>query len=91
MIGRKSNTANLVEFNIHSLYNNEMFFDIPSVVNEPWCDDVSTLPHMQQLSQFKHFEDVEILGLNNCDAVHVLNDNNNAHLMYAKQERVGDS
>ena len=35
MIGRKSNTANLGKFNIQSLYNNEMFFDITSVVNEP--------------------------------------------------------
>ena len=58
-----------------------MFFDITSVVNEPWCDDVSTLLHMQQLSQFKHFEDVEILGLNNCDAVDVLISNDNAHLI----------
>ena len=46
---------------------------------------------MQQLSQFKHFEDVDILGLHNCDAVDVLIGNDNAHLMYAKQERVGDS
>ena len=60
-------------------------------MNKPWCDDVSTLPHMQQLSQFKHFDDVEILGLDNCDAVDVLIGNNNAHFMYAKQERVGDS
>ena len=43
---------------------------------------------MQQLSQFKHFDDVEILGLDNCDAVDVLIGNDNAHLMYAKQERV---
>ena len=60
-------------------------------MNEPWCNDVSTLPHMQQLSQFKHFENVEILGLDNCDAVDVLIGNDNAHLMYANQERVGDS
>ena len=46
---------------------------------------------MQQLSQFKHFEDIEILGLDNCNAVDVLIGNDNAHLMYAKQERVGDS
>ena len=91
MIGRKSNTANLVKFNIQSLYNSEMLFDITSVVNEPWCDDVSTLLHMQQLSQFKHFDDVEILGLDNCNAVDVLINNDNAHLMYAKQKRVGDS
>ena len=91
MIGRKSNTANLVKFNIQSLHNNEMLFDITSVVNEPWCDDVSTLLHMQQLSQFKHFDDVEILGLDNCNAVDVLIGNDNAHLMYANQERVGDS
>ena len=91
MTGRKSNTANLVKFNTQSLYNNEMFFDITSVVNEPWCNDVSTLPHMQQLSQFKHFDNVEILGLDNCDAVDVLIGNDNAHLMCAEQERVGDS
>ena len=91
IICRKSNTTNLVKFNIQSLYNNEMFFDITSVVNELWWDDISTLPHMQQLSQFKHFDNVEILGLDNCDAVDVLIDNDNAHLMYAEQERVGDS
>ena len=68
-----------------------MFFDIMSVVNESWCNDVSTLPHMQELSQFKHFDDVEILDLDNCDAVDVLIGNDNAYLMYAKQERVGDS
>ena len=34
MIGKKSNTANLVKFNIQSLYNDEMFFNITSVVNE---------------------------------------------------------
>ena len=72
MIGRNNDTANSVKFNIQSLHNNEMFFDITSVVNEPWCDDVSTLPHIQRLSQFKHFDDVEILGLDNCDAVDVL-------------------
>ena len=54
MIGRKSNIADLVKFNIQSLYNNETFFNITSVVNEPWCDDVSTLPYMQKLSQFKN-------------------------------------
>ena len=91
MIGRKSNTANLIKFNIQSFYNDEMFFDITSVVNEPWCYDVSTLPHIQQLCQFKHFDDVEILGLDNCNAVDVLIGNDNVHLMYAKQERVGDS
>ena len=79
MISRKGNTANLVKFNIQSLYNNEMFFDITSVVNEPWCDDVSTPPRMQQLSQFKHFGVVEILGLDNCDTVDVLIGNDNAH------------
>ena len=68
-----------------------MFFDIKSVVNESWCDDISTLPHMKQLSQFKHFKDVEILGLDNCDAVDVLIGNDNARLMYAKQEHVGNS
>ena len=46
---------------------------------------------MQQLSQFKHFEDIEILGLDNCNAVDVLIGNDNAHLMYAQQERVDDS
>ena len=62
MIGRKSNIANLVKFNIQLLYNNEMFFDITSVVNEILCNDVSTLPHMQRLSQFKHFKNAEILA-----------------------------
>ena len=91
MIGRKRNTANLVKFNIQFLYNNEMFFDITSVVNEPWCNDVSTLPQMQELSQFKYFDEVEILDLDNCDAVDVLIGNDNAYLMYTKQERVDDS
>ena len=35
MIGIKSNIANLVKFSIQSLYNNEMFFERTSVVNEP--------------------------------------------------------
>ena len=73
------------------MFTVEIFFNITSVANEPWCDAVITLPHMQQLSQFKHFEDIEILGLDNCNAVDVLIGNDNAHLMYAKQERVGDS
>ena len=54
IIGRKSNIADLVKFNIQSLYNNETFFNITSVVNEPWCEDVTTLPYMQKLSQFKN-------------------------------------
>ena len=91
IIGKKSNTADLIKFTIQSLYTNEVFFNITSVVNEPWCDDVNTLPHMLQLSQFKHFDDVEIVFLDNCDAVEVVIGNDNAYLTYANQERVRDS
>ena len=79
IIGRKSNTADLIKFNIQSLYTNEVFFNITSVVNEPWCDDVNTLPHMLQLSQF---DDVEIVFLDNCDGVEVVIDNDQYQYQY---------
>ena len=60
-----------------------------SVVNSPWSDDVNTLPHRQDLSGLKHFDGVELFTLDNCNNVDVLLGNDNAHLMWAKEERLG--
>ena len=62
-----------------------------SVVNEPWSDDENTLPHKQDLSVYEHFNDIDIVCLDDCHSVDVLLGNDNAHLMYAKQERMGKS
>ena len=91
MTSCKATTADLVKFNVQSLHTGEIFGNVVSVVNEPWSDDENTLPHKQDLSVYEHFNDIEIVCLDNCHSVDVLLGNDNAHLMYAKQERMGKS
>ena len=91
MTSCKATTADLVKFNVQSLHAGEIFCNVVSVVNEPWSDDENTLPHKQDLSVYEHFNDIEIVCLDNCHNVDVLLGNDNAHLMYAKQERMGKS
>ena len=91
MTSCKATTADLVMFNVQSLHTGEIFCNVVSVVNEPWSDDENTLPHKQDLSVYEHFNDIEIVCLDNCHSVDVLLGNDNAHLMYAKQERMGKS
>ena len=91
MTSCKATTADLVKFNVQSLHTGEIFGNVVSVVNEPWSDDENTLPHKQDLSVYEHFNDIEIVCLDNCHSVDVLLGNDNAHLMYAKQERMGRS
>ena len=86
MTSCKATTADLVKFNVQSLHTGEIFGNVVSVVNEPWSDDENTLPHKQDLSVYEHFNDIEIVCLDNCHSVDVLLGNDNAHLMYAKQE-----
>ena len=69
----------------------EIFCNVVSVVSDPWSDDENTLPHKQDLSVYEHFNDIDIVCLDNCHSVDVLLGNDNAHLMYAKQERMGKS
>ena len=76
---------------MQSLHTGEIFCNVVSVVNEPWSDDENTLPHKQDLSVYEHFNDIEIVCLDNCHSVDVLLGNDNTHLMYAKQERMGKS
>ena len=40
---------------------------------------------------YEHFNDIDIVCLDNCYSVDVFLGNDNAHLMYAKQERIGKS
>ena len=87
----KATTADLVKFNVRSLHTVEIFCNVVSVVNEPWSDDENTLPHKQDLSVYEHCNDIDIVFLDNCHSVDVLLGNDNAHLMYAKQERMGKS
>ena len=91
MTSCKATTADLVKFNVQSLHTGEIFGNVVSVVNEPWSNDENTLPHKQDLSVYEHFNDIEIVCLDNCHSVDVLLGNDNAHLMYAKQERMGKS
>ena len=91
MTSCKATMADLVKFNVQSLHTGEIFGNVVSVVNEPWSDDENTLPHKQDLSVYEHFNDIEIVCLDNCHSVDVLLGNDNAHLMYAKQERMGKS
>ena len=91
MTSCKATMADLVKFNVQSLHTGEIFGNVVSVVNEPWSDDKNTLPHKQDLSVYEHFNDIEIVCLDNCHSVDVLLGNDNAHLMYAKQERMGKS
>ena len=91
MTSCKATTADLVKFNVQSLHTAEIFYNVVSVVNEPWSDDENTLPHKQDLSVYEHFNDIDIVCLDNCHSVDVLLGNDNAHLMYAKQERMGKS
>ena len=91
MTSCKATTADLVKFNVQSLHTGEIFGNVVSVVNEPWSDDENILPHKQDLSVYEHFNDIEIVCLDNCHSVDVLLGNDNAHLMYAKQERMGKS
>ena len=91
MTSCKATTVDLVKFNVQSLHTGEIFCNVVSVVNEPWSDDENTLPHKQDLSVYEHFNDIEIVCLDNCHSVDVLLGNDNAHLMYAKQERMGKS
>lgn len=89
MAGCKPTASNRVKFNVQSLHTGEIFCDVVSVVNEPWSDNESSLPHKQDLSAYKHFIDVNIVCLDECTSVDVLIGNDNARLMYAKQERMG--
>ena len=91
MTSCKAITADLVKLNVESLHTGEIFCNVVSVVSEPWSDDENTLPHKQDLSVYEHFNDIDIICLDNCHSVDVLLGNDNAYLMYAKQERKGKS
>ena len=89
MTSCKTTTADLVKFNVQSLHTGEIFCNVVSVVNKPWNDDKNTLPHKRDLSVYEHFNDINIVFLDNCHSVDVLLGNDNAYLMYTKQERMG--
>ena len=91
MTSCKATTADLVKFNVRLLHTGEIFCNVVLVVNEHWSDDENTLPHKQDLSVYEHFNDIDIVCLDNCHSVDMLLGNDNAHLMYAKQERMGKS
>ena len=91
MTSCKAITADLVKLNVQSLHTGEIFCNVVSVLCEPWSDDENTLPHKQDMSVYEHFNDIHIVWLDNCHSVDVLLGNDNAHLMYAKQERMDKS
>ena len=91
LIGAKDNSADLVKFHVQSLESNELFCELIAVVNEPWSDDVENLPHKQFLNGLKQFEDVNIFTIDDCMTVDVIIGNDNAFLMWAKEERIGES
>ena len=45
--------------------------------------------NLKSYSVYEHFNDIDFVCLDNCHSVVVLLGNDNAHLMYAKQERMG--
>ena len=85
MTSCKATTADLVKFNVQSLHTGENFCNVVSVVNEPWSDDKNTLPHKQDLSVYEHFNNIDIVCLDNCHSVDVLLGNDNAHYFCAAQ------
>ena len=80
---------NLVKLDLQSLFSNKMFELSNVVTNSAWEDDVETLPHIQDLNSFSHFENVELYELPDNDTVDLLIRNDNAFLMTVLEERVG--
>ena len=90
LIGTENRSADLVKFSVQSLESNALFCDLTGVVHAPWSDDEEGLPHRQVLNGLKHFEDVNIFGIDNCTSVDVIIGNDNARLMQVVEERNGD-
>ena len=89
--GSKVTRANLVKFDLQSLFSEEVFALSNVVTNKPWKDDLDTLPHKQDMSDYSHFNDVELLELTDRTSVDLLIGNDNACLMTVFEERVGVS
>ena len=73
--------TNLVKFNLHYLFSNEMFELSNVVTNSSWQDDVETSP------LFSHFE-VKLFELLDNNMVDLLIGNDNAFLMTVLEEKV---
>ena len=59
--GSKLTHANLVKFDLQSLFLKEVFALSNVVINKSWKDDLDTLPHKQNMSDFSHFNYVKLL------------------------------
>ena len=59
------------------------------VNKKPWRDGVATVPHRQDMSAYKHFNNVELHKLPDNKSVDRLIGNHNAFLMRVLEEMVG--
>ena len=91
LTGNKLTHAELVKFDLQSLFSEEVFALSHVVTNKPWKDDIDTLPHKQDMSYYSHFEGVEMFELQDRTSVDLLIGNDNAFLMTVLEERVGVS
>ena len=89
--GDKLINAELVKFELESLFSTEKFSLSNVVTHSSWQDDVSALPHRQDMSSYSYFEDVELVQLLERDSVDLLVGNDNAFLMTVLEEREGVS
>jgi len=78
LTGAKMRHANLVQCDLQSLYTDELFSLNNIVTHIPWRNDPATLPHRQNLAQFKHCDDVEMFRLPDIDSVDLLIGNDKA-------------